>query len=137
MYEYFDHPADIGIRGVGSSYEEAFCEAANAVMNIMADTKIFTKEVDVDVEVNGIDIEFLFLNFLNRVIFEAGVHRAIWVDFQILEMNKNYLKAKIYGEKIKTNHKGLLKVEVKAATLSELKVYEENGKYIAQCVVDI
>ncbi|MCX7820246.1 MAG: archease [Brevinematales bacterium] len=137
MFEYFDHPADIGIRGIGDSYKEAFCEAAKSVMNIMADVEMFTKEYEVEVEVSGMDRDFLFLNFINRIIFEAGIHRAIWVDFEILEMNDNYLKFKMCGEKIKTNHKGALKVEVKAATLSELKLYEENGKYLAQCFEDI
>ncbi len=137
MYEYFDHPSDIGIKGVGNSYGEAFCEAARGVMYIMADINCFTREFDVEIEVGGIDREFLFLNFLNRVIFESGIYRAIWVDFEVIELNENYLKAKIYGEKIKSNHKGLLKVEVKAATLSELKVYEADGKFYAQCVVDI
>ncbi len=137
MYEYFDHPADIGIKGIGNSFEESFCESAKAVMNIMADINSFVKEFEHEIEVTGSDREFLFVNFLNKMILEANFLRAIWVDVEIRKMEENYLIAKLYGEKIKTHHKNHLKVEVKAATFCELKVFKDNDKFISQCVVDI
>ena len=137
MFEFFEHPSDIGIKGAGSSYEEAFIEAAKGMMSIMADLRCFTTEFETDVEVRGLDREFLFINFLNRILLEYSLHKAIWTDMEILQFSENHLMARLKGEKLKGIHKSELKVEVKAATLCELKVYEENGSYIAQCVLDI
>jgi len=47
MFEFFEHPSDIGIKGAGSSYEEAFIEAAKGMMSIMADLRCFTTEFGV------------------------------------------------------------------------------------------
>ncbi len=137
MFEFFEHPSDVGIRGIGNSYEEAFSEAGKGMMSLMANLSSFTYEFEINFEIWGVDREFLFVNFLNRILLEHSLHKAIWINIEISDLSETHLKAKLKGERLKANHKNELKTEVKAATLCELKVYNENEKYIAQCVLDI
>jgi len=137
MYEYFSHPSDIGIKGIGNNFEEAFCEAAKGMFAIMANLDAFSPEIKIKIECNGVDREFLFINFLNKLLLEYNLKKAIFFDFKILKMTDVNLVAEIIGEKLKINHKNETKTEVKAATPCELKVEKQNDLYIAQCVLDI
>ena len=59
------------------------------------------------------------------------------MEIKIEKENEGFvLRGTAYGEKINPE-KHKLKTEVKGATYSGLKVAEENGKFIAQCVVDV
>ncbi|MGC8765224.1 MAG: archease [Brevinematia bacterium] len=137
MFEFFDHPSDIGVRGIGKSYGEAFSEAAKGMMSIMADLTSFQNEFEISFEVKGLDKEFLFLNFLNRILFEHSFHKAIWIEIKVEDFSEGHLVVYLKGEKLKTTHRNGLKTEVKAATPCGLKVYQEGENFIAQCVLDI
>lgn len=137
MSEQFEHISDIGIRGKGKDFKEAFVDAAVGTFSIMADLSFFSNEIEVKIECHSFDREELLVEFLNRLITEAAVLRAIFIDFTIQSMDGKSLKATAFGEKIKTQHKNFLKTEVKAATYSQLKVYQENGGCVAQCVIDV
>ena len=39
MHKFFEHKADIGIIGYGTSLEEAFAEGAKAMFEVMVDIK--------------------------------------------------------------------------------------------------
>ena len=56
--------------------------------------------------------------------------------FEIETIDKNKLVAKIYGEPIDSSrHK--LKLEVKAATYTQLFIEKKDNNWIAQCLVDV
>lgn len=137
MVEVFDHPSDIGVRGIGVNYKDAFEEAARGTFSIMADLSGFVNETEVVINCEAFNMEELFVSFINSLLLEAAVRKIIFIDFKIQSLDQHSLKAAAYGEKIKTIHKGLLKTEVKAATYSELKVTEQKGKFIAQCILDV
>ena len=137
MFETFDHTADIGVRGRGADYLEAFSEAAKGMFSVMADLALFHNDIEIALDCSAGDRELLLVEFLNQLLFQAAVNRCIWNQFLIESMNETSLKARVCGEKIKPAHKNALRIEVKAATLAELKVYEADGMIFAQCVVDI
>jgi SHS2 domain-containing protein len=107
MYETFAHMADMGIRGIGKSYEAAFINAAKGMFSIMADLSGFTKEFKVSIECRGFDREELLLDYLNQLIYQAAINRCIFLDFEIDKFSKNSLIAVAHGEKIKMTHKNL------------------------------
>jgi tRNA nucleotidyltransferase (CCA-adding enzyme) len=54
-----------------------------------------------------------------------------------VEIENNKLAGRAWGEKIDPEKHNTI-VEVKAATYAELKVSsDENGRWVAQCVVDV
>lgn len=137
MYETFEHPSDIGIRGVGINYHEAFSEAARCVFSIMADLPVFMKEIKVPIVAKAFNIEELLVEFINKLLSQAAINKCVFIDFEIIDIDDNHIQAFAFGEKIKAHHKNALKVEVKAATYSQLKVYQNGGKFIAECIVDV
>ncbi len=137
MWETFEHTADIGIRGVGRTVKEAFSEAAVAMFSQMADLKEFGRTLEIKGHVESSNVEELFLEFLNRLLYESSVHSAIFTHVNITDMKDTELTFVAHGEKIRSTHRNSLLQEVKAATFHMLKVERSGLKHLAQCILDI
>jgi len=135
-YEYFEHRADIGIRGIGENIKEAFEQIAMALFAIMVEIQEVEKKEIEKVTVEGLDYEELLIAWLSELLYLKDVGNKMYSKFHILEIEKTSLNAEILGEKIDLK-KHKLKLEVKAATWTQLEVKRFNNKWIAQCVVDV
>ncbi|MHA1967991.1 MAG: archease [Candidatus Hodarchaeales archaeon] len=135
-YEYFEHQADIGIRGKGNTLAEAFEQAALAMFEIMVETKGINPSESQPVEVTANDLDELLITWLSELLFLKDVEGKVFSRFNIESLNANMLSAKVYGEVIDVS-KHKLKLEVKAATWTQLVIKTENNQYIAQCLVDV
>ena len=134
-FEYFDHEADIGIIGKGSSLEQAFEEAAKAIFNVMFDIKSVSAISNIEVACEAVNSEELLIEWLNKLLAESTINNMVFSEFEV-KIQGDKLKGLAKGETI--NHeKHKTKTEVKAATYSQLKVEERKGDFIAQCVVDV
>ena len=49
-YTYLDHEADVGIRAIGDTLEEAFQEGAKAMLNVMWDISTIEERQNVSIE---------------------------------------------------------------------------------------
>jgi len=133
-FEHFEHVADIGVRGFGATLAEAFEQAALAMMAVVTDEPVAEKEM-VEVTAEAPDREILLAEFLNALIYEMSIKKMIFARFEV-ETDGRKLTAKAYGEPVEqARHEPA--VEIKGATLTELKVREQDGKVMAQCVVDV
>jgi len=135
MFEHFDHQADIGIRGIGDTVDEAFEQAAMAMMAVTCSPKAILSEKEVNISCTASDIEFLLVDFLNAIIYEMALRNMLFGKFQVT-IKDNRLEAKAWGEKSDPK-KHQTAVEVKGATYTELEVKQDNGKWTAQCIVDV
>ena len=145
-YEYLDHEADIGIRGIGDSLTEAFAEGAKAMFSIMADLETVAPGESVAVHCEAPDPETLFVEFLNELLFQREVRGLLLSTCQVKEIRQGaegwHLDALAWGEPLDPDHHEIL-TEVKAATYSGLEVFCEggqttsDGRCVAQCVVDV
>jgi SHS2 domain-containing protein len=134
-FEIFEHKADVGIRGRGKTLEEAFEDAARAMFSVMVDLETVRPIETVEVDVSASDEEALFIEWLNELLSVADLNDVVFSDFKV-EISGNSLKGRASGEKWDLErHKP--KTEVKAATYSSLLVKNENGSYVAQCIVDV
>ncbi len=148
MHEHFEHKADVGIRGVGKSLNEAFEECAIALTGIMIDSNSVMPKKSHVINLSGTDGGALLVSFLNELLFLKDTKKMIYSKFRVKIGKESVvdaagntkevvtLKATIFGEKINHN-KHKVKVDAKAATYSELFVGEKNGQFIAQCIVDV
>ena len=135
-YEYFEHQADIGIRGKGKTLAEAFEQAALAMFEIMVETKYLKIDKPQIVEVEGNDLNELLIAWLSELLYLKDVEGKMFSKFEIGSIDENKLVAKVYGEPIDSSrHK--LKLEVKAATYTQLFVEKKETSWIAQCLVDV
>ena len=80
-----------------------------------------------------------FVEFLNELLYLSDKDGMFFSRFRVQikqEENEWFLKGKVYGEKInQAKHK--IKTEAKAASYSQLKVENKNGKWTVQCIVDV
>ena len=133
-YEIFEHGADIGVRGIGRSLEEALAMAAKAVFSLMVDdVESIPQRHRVDIRAEGFDAESLLIAWLNELLAEADIRGLVFSGFS-LALSGWTLEGSAAGSGLSGRDPG---VEVKAATYSEAMVFEKEGVWIAQCVVDV
>jgi len=136
MWEHFYHQADIGVRGVGVSLAGAFEQAAVALMAVICKPENVGLADEVEVECDCDDVELLFADWLNALIFQMATRQMVFGKFKV-HIEGGKLTAKAWGEKADPE-KHETAVEVKGATYTELKVEQNKDEmWIAQCVVDV
>jgi SHS2 domain-containing protein len=136
VWEHFSHPADVGIRGVADTLEGAFADAAYALVAVMCDPKTVVQVEPIDILCESLDVELLFCDWLNTLIYEMDSRKMLLSRFNV-SIDGTQLWAKAWGEKIDPLRHAV-GVEVKAATYMELKVCKTDaGQWMAQCVVDV
>jgi len=135
-WEHFEHQADIGIRGYGSTLQEAFAQAALAMSSVVTELdKIGNKEC-INIECDAPEYDLLFVDWLNEIIYAMATRRMLYCDFNV-QIHNHHLQAKICGETA-NQKKHQPAVEIKGATFTELKVYKnEDDEWVAQAIVDV
>jgi tRNA nucleotidyltransferase (CCA-adding enzyme) len=135
-WEHFPHDADIGVRGIGASKEEAFAQAALALTAVITDPHAVVPRECVEIACEAPDDELLFVDWLNALVYEMATRRMLFSRFDV-RLEDGGLRAAAWGEPIEiAKHQPA--VEVKGATYTDLRVtYEPDGSWLAQCVVDV
>lgn len=139
MFEVFPHKADIGIKGIGKTIEEAFCEAAKAMFSVMVELQDVRAVGEVKLKMKAESLEELFVSWLNELLSAAALEKSLFADFsaKIKEIDGRFLlEGSAFGEAI-DGKRHRLKTEVKGATYSGLKITEKKGNCTVQCVLDV
>ena len=135
-WEHFPHKADIGIRGIGSTKEQAFEQTAVALTAVITNPEKVEQLQKVQITCSATDDELLLADWLNSLLYEMDILKMLFSRFEV-RIEQNTISATAWGEKTDTQ-KHRPAVEVKAATYTALNVrQDENGNWIAQCVVDV
>ena len=133
-YEFLEHTADVKFRAYGESVEEMFIAAAGALNEtIRGNIKILEQEERV-FEVEEKDLESLLYNFLEEFLFLLDAEDFLVSEIKEIKIRGNKLKCIVMGDKAE-NYK--FTNDVKAVTYSEMKVWNEKGKFICQVVLDV
>ncbi len=135
-WETFPHEADIGVRGTGATMAEAFAGAATALTAVVCDPAAVGSAETTRIECTAPDNELLLLDWLNALIYEMATRRLLFSRFAV-RITGHRLRATAWGEPIDVaRHQPA--AEVKGASFCELAVRQEpDGRWLAQCVVDV
>lgn len=135
-WEHFIHDADMGVRGIGDTCEEAFEQAALALSAIVADPAAIRPVVKIDVASVAPDTELLLVDWLNAIIYEMATRHMLFGRFEV-KLAGGQLTAAAWGEPVEiARHQPA--VEPKGATYTSLAVRRlPDGSWLAQCVVDV
>lgn len=130
-YERIEHTADLAIRVTGRDLLDLFANAAAALFDLMAEApKVGDRRRDLVVE--AADVEELFVDWLNQLIFLHEIHGETYTRFDITAISPTELRTTVYGgptsRKLKT---------IKAATFHELLVAETDEGAFAQIIFDV
>jgi len=135
-WEHFSHGADIGVRGIGPTKEEAFRQAAISLTAVITDPAGIVPERSVVVEREAPDDDILLLDWLNALIYEMSAHHLIFGAFEV-QIDGRRLRGIAHGEPVDVSRHEPA-VEVKGATCTALSVARNAaGEWVAQCVVDV
>ncbi len=135
-WEHFEHEADIGIRGIAPTLEQAFEQAAIAMTAVVTDTNLVADTTAVAISCTAPDTELLLFSWINELVYEMAVHGLLFKRYQVA-INNCKLSATAFGAAV-DRQKHQPAVEIKGATFTELHVYQQSdGTWVAQCVVDV
>ena len=135
-WEHYEHGADIGVRGYGTSLASAFEQGALALTAVVADPRSVEPRERVSMSCEAPDQELLFAEWLNALVYEMATRRMLFARFRVRIAGQR-LTGEAWGEPtdVARHHPA---VEVKGATYTTLRVArEEGGGWVAQTVVDV
>jgi SHS2 domain-containing protein len=135
LYETFEHEADIGIRGFGATIEEAFESAAVALYSVMVNIDTIEPKVKRIITASAQDRELLLVEWLNALLAVSDIERMVFSKFEV-SIEGQSLTGIAWGERLERDRHET-RVEVKGATYHMLRIGEQDGRFYAQCVVDV
>lgn len=135
-WEHWPHDADIGVRGFGPTLESAFEQAAIALTAVITDPVGVAPRDQVIISCKAGDPELLLAEWLNALVYEMATRRMLFSRFDVA-IDNGTLQGAAWGEPIDVaRHQPA--TEVKGATYTGLEVMRESdGRWIAQCIVDV
>ena len=128
----------MGIRGVGASKEQAFEQAAMALTAVITEPANVEPKEKIEIACEAADDEMLLVEWLSSLLFEMDSRKMLFGRFEVhIEQSAGgRLRGVCWGEKVDVE-KHSPAVEVKGATYTLLSVKEDDGRWLAQCVVDV
>ncbi|MBI4757389.1 MAG: archease [Betaproteobacteria bacterium] len=134
-WEHFAHEADMGVRGFGTTLEEAFEQAAVALVAVITEPSAVEPLEAVAIRCQAPDDELLLADWLNALVCEMATRRMLFGRFEV-QVAGSHLQATAWGEAVDAarHHPA---VEVKGATYTALRVAREGDEWVAQTVVDV
>ncbi|HXF88198.1 MAG TPA: archease [Xanthobacteraceae bacterium] len=135
-WEHFPHDADVGVRGFGATAEEAFEQAARALTAVVTHAAVEPK-VAVEIRCEAPDLELLFVEWLNCIIYEMAVRQMLFSRFAVKIEDGRRLTATLWGEPVDVARHAPA-CEPKGATYTALKVgVDGSGTWSAGCIIDV
>ena len=135
-WTHFPHEGDVGVQGFGADPAEAFANAARAMTAVLVPLDQITANEAVEITCEAPELEVLLVDWLNAVIYEMATRSMVFGDFRVV-IDSNCLRATALGEPVEVVRHAP-SVELKGATFTQLRVAQEaDGRWLAQCVVDV
>lgn len=139
-FEILEHTADVLIRAWGTTIEEALKHAVLGMYEVMTDLRSITPTERRVVEAEGVDLENLLYNLVERLIilFDEEAFLVAHVENLHLSQRNGEWRATLAlrGERYDPRrHES--RVLVKAATYHLMKIWREEDCWLVQYVVDI
>jgi SHS2 domain-containing protein len=117
---------DAYIEARGRSLEEAFANAARALIDTVVHLEAVEGNQVAEFEVEGYDLQSLLYNWLEEVLLRFAIDRLVFHRFEVTIRRKAdgyHLKGRGYGELLQVE-KHRPKVEVKGVTYHLMEVVE-------------
>lgn len=135
-FEYFEHPADIGLRIYGKNLPFLFENAVIALYDVIKPSvNPDSREYKEKIGLISDSIEELLISFLNEILFLAMKRHLIFQKFFIninCSENENNLNCEMTGKQIFE-----MKREVKAVTYHRIRITRKSGYFVTDIVLDI
>ncbi len=135
-FEYFEHPADIGLRVYGRDLPSLFENAAAGLYDVLGlSINYSSRDYRKKIRLSSRTIEELLVCFLNEILFLSVKSHLIFQKFSInikCSKNKNKLECEMTGKQISEVNR-----EVKAATYHKTGIVKTGEYYVTDIILDV
>src|SRR5215472_4147871 len=136
MFEVLEHTADVGFRAWGQSLPELFENAALALESIAVVLERAEPSSAYPLAASGEDRGELLVNWLNEVVYYLDGRRIVLSRFHVDLITDTSVRGQGWGgPRDALRHPP--RIVVKAVTYHQLRVYQENGRWVAEVYLDI
>ncbi len=132
-YKFLEHTADIKFQSYGKTLNEVFENAVLAIAEYLSRGQKIKPFKGKIINVEGRDLESLFYNFLDELIYFLDAENFITAKAKVTIRGYN-LQAELFGDKA-SNYKDL--DHIKAATYAEMYLKKTDDGFEAQAVLDV
>ena len=122
------------MRGFGTTPAQAFAQAALALTAIVTNAEVKPLTA-VEVTCEAPDLELLFVDWLNTIVYEMSVRKMLFGRF-VVTIEGVRLKGTLWGEPVDVARHAPA-CEPKGATYTALRVTQAGDVWSAGCVVDV
>lgn len=134
-YQLLDHTADLGMAVYAANLSELYSKSAFAMFDLIADTSKVEPKLSMVIEVEGNNPEELMVNWLSELLYVLESRSLLLVEFDILELDRNRLKAEVRGELYDPARHEFF-TEIKAATYHQLRIEKVGNHWKVQIIFD-
>jgi len=131
-YEHIEHTADLALRIYGQDTRDLFANVAYAMFSELTDVNLIEPRVHHLVEIDGIDLESLLVNWLNELLYLHETRAEVYSIFDIHELTTHDLQATVHGA-----HCESINTVIKAATFHNLVIQNISTGYVVTIVFDV
>ncbi|MDT8317861.1 MAG: archease [bacterium] len=135
-YRLFEHTADLGIEFFADSLEGLFIASASGLFDVISGIDEIKAEETFQINVEGIDMEDLLINWLRELLYLHQVKRILLCQFHISQISDTRLLGSVRGESFDAKRHEIKK-EIKAVTYHDIKVSEKKGRWTARVIFDL
>ncbi len=135
-FRTFEHTGDLGLEVWARSAARLYGLAAEALMAQVVDARGATPELELSVSLTGDDPEDLLVHWLNTVLLESELARAVWTSADVRVLTATALEATLRGVRRDPRRQVFIR-EVKAVSHHDLEL--DLAGPVARCriVVDV
>lgn len=87
-WELFSHKADMGIRGIGPTFDKAFEQAGLALTGVMIDPAQVHEIKHIKVTCRAPNRDALFYDWINELIFQMSTLNMIFSRYKVTILNE-------------------------------------------------
>jgi SHS2 domain-containing protein len=132
----FDHTGDLGLELWAPTPARLYALAAEVLMALVADARGAAPELERTLSLTGDDPADLLVHWLNTVLLEAELAKAVWTRADVHLLTPTALEATLRGSRLAPGRQTLLR-EVKAVSHHALELELDEPACRCRLVLDL
>ena len=135
-FEIGEHTADLELHVQGKDLKSIFLNAARGMLNYTAPGEISGPRNRKRIHLKAPSREELLVDWLNEILFLQETEGVVFIEFHIISLTANALKAIVVGGKAGKSSE-MRGPEIKAATYHGLTIAREGPHLKAEVLFDV
>lgn len=132
----FEHTADVGLSAEADTLGELFEALAMALARFICPAETVRPDHVRQVAAQAEDVEALAVDFLSELLRLIQVDRRMVSEVNVKDASAHSVRAEVHGERYDPSRHEI-HTEVKAVTYHQLKVAEEDGRWMGRVILDL